>query len=215
MSIKKAFRVNILHVLYSALLYARLRSYFSISPVLLSWDSKISGKIAYNKYSVLLLGLNYDNVNSILRGSKIFVGDNGELIVNGHNEVARGTIIRVNNNATLVISGCSLSGSNRIYCYGKIMIGSGTQIAEDVWISDNDFHTFTCENKGVSTQIEPVIIGDRVWIGRGAIILKGVCLGDDVIVAANSVVVKGVYPSGALIAGNPAKVLRNNCFMNG
>jgi acetyltransferase-like isoleucine patch superfamily enzyme len=215
MSIKKVFGVNLLNVLFSSLLHLRLKSYFIISPIFLSWDSKISGNVIYNKYSVLLIGLNRENVNSILKGSRICVGKTGKLIVNGHNEIARGSFLSVNKNAILEICGCSLSGANRIYCYRKIVIGSGTQIAEDVWISDNDFHSVTYENNRTSTQVESIVIGDRVWIGRGAIILKGVLLGDDVIVAAHSVVAKGVYPSGSLVAGNPAKIIRSNCFMNG
>nr|WP_315850306.1 DapH/DapD/GlmU-related protein [Gemmata sp. SH-PL17] len=55
--------------------------------------------------------------------------------------------------------------------------------------------------------IAPVIIGDDVWIGRGAVILKGVSIGHRAIVAAHSVVTKNV-PADAIVAGNPARVVK-------
>jgi acetyltransferase-like isoleucine patch superfamily enzyme len=56
--------------------------------------------------------------------------------------------------------------------------------------------------------IRPVRIDDDVWIGRNVIILKGVHIGVGAIVGAGSVVTKDV-PSYAVVAGNPAKIVRN------
>lgn len=53
----------------------------------------------------------------------------------------------------------------------------------------------------------PVTIGNRVWIGGGALILPGVTIGDDAVIGAGSVVTRDV-PAGALVAGNPARVKR-------
>ncbi|MFA5898426.1 MAG: rhamnan synthesis F family protein [Hyphomicrobium sp.] len=54
---------------------------------------------------------------------------------------------------------------------------------------------------------DPVIIGNDVWIGDGAFIKNGVTIGDGAIVGAHTVVTKNVPPY-AIVAGNPAKVLR-------
>lgn len=51
-------------------------------------------------------------------------------------------------------------------------------------------------------------VGNDVWIGHGAIILAGVRIGDGAIVAAGSIVVKDV-PSGTIVGGNPARVIKN------
>ena len=53
----------------------------------------------------------------------------------------------------------------------------------------------------------PIVIEDGAWIGAGAIILAGVTVGKNAVVAAGSVVVKDV-PPGAIVGGNPAKMLR-------
>lgn len=55
---------------------------------------------------------------------------------------------------------------------------------------------------------KPVSIGDNVWIGGRSVINPGVTIGDHVVVASGSVVTKDV-PSYTLVAGTPAKMIRN------
>jgi len=54
----------------------------------------------------------------------------------------------------------------------------------------------------------PVTIGRNVWIGRGAVLLPGVTIGDHAVVAAGAIVTKDV-PAAAVVAGNPARVVRD------
>jgi acetyltransferase-like isoleucine patch superfamily enzyme len=54
---------------------------------------------------------------------------------------------------------------------------------------------------------KPVVIGDRVWVGGGAIICPGVTIGEGSTVAAGAVVTKDV-PSYCVVGGNPARVLK-------
>ncbi len=53
----------------------------------------------------------------------------------------------------------------------------------------------------------PIVIGDDVWIGGGAIVLAGVTIGDRSVIGAGSVVTKDV-PSDVVVVGNPAKIVR-------
>ncbi|KQM65066.1 hypothetical protein ASE75_08455 [Sphingomonas sp. Leaf17] len=55
-----------------------------------------------------------------------------------------------------------------------------------------------------------IFIGDRVWVGEGAYINKGVSVGNDCIVGARSVVTKRFTVNNAVIAGNPARVVKEN-----
>ena len=53
----------------------------------------------------------------------------------------------------------------------------------------------------------PVTNGENVWIGAGAIVLKGVNIGDSAIISAGAVVTRDV-PAGAVVAGVPARELK-------
>ena len=59
------------------------------------------------------------------------------------------------------------------------------------------------------TQTAPVIIGNNVWIGGGAIILPGVTIGDNVVIGAGSIVTKSI-PDNVIAAGSPCRVIRRN-----
>jgi len=56
--------------------------------------------------------------------------------------------------------------------------------------------------------IEPIIIGNDVWIGRRVIILPGVTIGDGCVIGAGAVVAKSIPPY-SIAVGNPAKVIKN------
>jgi maltose O-acetyltransferase len=61
-------------------------------------------------------------------------------------------------------------------------------------------------NRGLEVA-KPIIIADNVWIGGGAILLPGVTEGRNAVVGAGAVVTHNV-PPGTVVAGNPARVLR-------
>lgn len=98
----------------------------------------------------------------------------------------------------------------KIRCKDHISIGEDTAIAHDVMIIDFDGHTIL-EKEGEEYKKKPVSrpikIGNHVWIGTKAVILKGVTIGDGAIIAAGAVVTKDV-PAGCLAAGNPARVVK-------
>jgi acetyltransferase-like isoleucine patch superfamily enzyme len=86
----------------------------------------------------------------------------------------------------------------------SVKIGQDCAISWDVVISDTDYHQIL----GTSSTI-PIVIGDNVWIGCKATILKGVTIGKGAVVAAGAVVTQDVEPY-TLVAGIPAKVIRRN-----
>jgi acetyltransferase-like isoleucine patch superfamily enzyme len=106
-------------------------------------------------------------------------------------ELAIGERVFVNQGATLV---ASLS----------ISVGDDARIGDYVAIYDSDHHPV---EQGAEVQRAPVRIGRNAWIARGAIVLPGVTVGDHAVVAAGAVVSSDVPPR-ALVAGNPARVLR-------
>ena len=59
------------------------------------------------------------------------------------------------------------------------------------------------------TQTAPVVIGDNVWIGGGAIIMPGVTIGDNVVIGAGSVVTRDI-PGNVVAYGSPCRAMREN-----
>jgi acetyltransferase-like isoleucine patch superfamily enzyme len=94
----------------------------------------------------------------------------------------------------------------------RVTIGNHVLIANEVFIADNPGHPLDAalrRTQGVEPeQIRPVTIGDDVWIGHGSKIMPGVTIGEGAVVGAGSIVTKDV-PAYALVAGAPAKVVRD------
>jgi acetyltransferase-like isoleucine patch superfamily enzyme len=86
----------------------------------------------------------------------------------------------------------------------SIEIGDDTRIGDFAAIYDSDHHPV---EQGAEVRRAPVTIGRNVWIARAATVLPGVTIGDHAVVAAGAVVTEDV-PARALVAGNPARVIR-------
>ncbi len=97
-------------------------------------------------------------------------------------------------------AGCTILDS------APVTIGAATMLGPQVQIYCADHHRdATLRTQGLE-RARPVTIGEKVWIGGGAIILPGINIGNDAIVGAGSVVTRDV-PAGATVVGNPARIV--------
>jgi acetyltransferase-like isoleucine patch superfamily enzyme len=122
-------------------------------------------------------------------GSNVRIAGGSRIFVDGELEI--GNDVRINA-GTLVLAATS------------VVIGAGTAIAPGCTVMDSDMHELVGRPGS-----GPIKIGERVWLGRGATVLKGVTVGDGSIVAAGSVVTRDV-PAATLVAGAPARVVRRD-----
>jgi serine acetyltransferase len=89
----------------------------------------------------------------------------------------------------------------------SIVIGERCMIGPSCYITDHDHGTRAADL--VATQplkSAQTRIGNDVWIGAGAIVLKGVTIGDGAVIGAGAVVTSDA-PAGAILVGVPAKVV--------
>ncbi|WP_026564919.1 sugar O-acetyltransferase [Bacillus sp. UNC41MFS5] len=89
----------------------------------------------------------------------------------------------------------------------EVRIGQNCMIGPNVGIYTAG-HSTEPKGRNKSGYAIPIRIGNDVWIGGSCVILPGVTIGDHSIVAAGSVVTKDV-PTNTIVAGNPAKILKN------
>lgn len=94
-----------------------------------------------------------------------------------------------------------------------VRVGRHCLLAGGVTIRDFDGHPLDAERRRrmeptPADGVAPVTIGDDVWIGKNATILKGVAIGDRAVVAMQAVVTTDV-PADSVVAGNPARVVKS------
>lgn len=122
--------------------------------------------------------------------------------------------------AKILIGEQTFIGKSHLVSSSNIFIGNNVLISWGVTIVDHNSHSLLYSErakdvldwksgkKDWSNVIsKSVRISDKAWIGFNSIILKGVTIGEGAIVGAGSVVTKDV-PAWTIVAGNPAKIIR-------
>ena len=139
------------------------------------------------------------------QAGSIILGENASFEVEYFRSYDGATIF-VGDNAKLEIKSGYINSGAKIYCYEKIVIGDDVRIADEVIIRDSDNHELLKEGYKKSA---PITIGNHVWIGMRAIILKGVTIGDGAVIGAGAIVTKDVPPH-TVVVGTPARCLMEN-----
>lgn len=90
---------------------------------------------------------------------------------------------------------------------GKVEVGDNVMIGPSVQLL-TACHPLDAEERNALIEFtKPIIIGDNVWIGGGAIVLPGVTIGKNCVIGAGSVVTKDI-PNDVVAAGNPCRIIR-------
>lgn len=122
-----------------------------------------------------------------------------------------------------------INGGTSLVARTNIRLGSDVMISWQVEIRDHDAHSldwrarredilrqnenyrsgidFRSNHNWTGVGVMPIVIGDKVWVGFGSVILKGVTIGEGAIVGAHAVVTQNVEP-WTIVAGNPARVVK-------
>lgn len=161
-------------------------------------------------------------------GNTIEFGKNNHLvnslvIINGNNN----TIRLGNENSTINCEfwiedsngGIELGDSNKILGRThlaetegkKIVLGNGCLFSTNVIFRTGDSHSILDVRTGERiNHAASIIIGNRVWFGNNTTILKGARIADETIVATGAIVTKAFTQKNVIIAGAPAKIVKED-----
>lgn len=138
----------------------------------------------------------------------------------GCGSIVEGSIFFDKDGASVKIGSRVFVGASNLVCAREIEIGDDVLISWGCTIVDHNSHSLTWPGRardvenwfsGVkdwsAVKAAPVKIGSKSWLGFNVSVLKGVTIGEGAVVGACSVVTRDVPPY-TVVAGNPAKVIR-------
>lgn len=145
-------------------------------------------------------------INIFGNDNSLFIGDN-----NLFNDV---DLWIEDNNSNIEIGNNNVfSGSIQIACLeGKrVKVGDECLFSSNIMIANGDSHSILNSNGERINPSNDLIIGSHVWVGKNVSILKSGSIGNGVVVGSDSVVTKDFsLLNNAIIAGNPAKIIKQN-----
>ena len=168
----------------------------------------------YSDTSIFLETFNIvKNFNSTEKSIKVSIGENTKIGAQIFLDSIEGNV-KIGNN-------CAIGSNSKFISAIGIEVGNDVIIAWDCYIYDHNSHAIYWEQRcnDVKYSIngykkvwdnvkrQKIKIEDKVWIGFGCVILKGVTIGEGAVVGARSVVTKDVEP-WTVVAGNPARVVQ-------
>ena len=142
-------------------------------------------------------------------------GDNHVLNIGSNNVIQNSELCFEDSNCEISIGGhCRIYGAHIAVTEPNsfIKIGSGCLFSSQIDIRNGDSHSiFNMENDERINYAKNIIIEDKVWIGKGATVLKGVTIGNNAVIGTRSLVTKDVPPN-CISSGFPAKIIRENIY---
>jgi len=123
--------------------------------------------------------------------------------------IGHGTKIRCHEGEVEIGAKTVIGQDCTISAYRRVRIGEQCVIADRAMFIDFDHNVADTEQpiRRQGIYMRDVVVGNNVWIGYNAQVLRGVSVGDNAIIGANSVVTRDI-PANAVAAGTPARVIR-------
>lgn len=153
-----------------------------------------------------------------LRNSTIsFQGDNAVVYLskNRHTYLLRVTVYH--DSAVYMGNDCYINGTMTLIASERknILIGKEGLFSFGIFMRTADPHLlYDCETKRRINASKSILVGDHVWIGQNALVLKGTQIGSGSIIGGDGVLSGKAIASNVAACGNPAKIVRRNVFFS-
>ena len=183
----------------------------------------ISQKKFIEKHILIGKNSNIDNLNVQVRNP-----NKNNCVEIGEDSIVSGSFIFETINGKIIIGNRTFIGGGVFICVDGIEIGNDVMFSWGCTVVDNNSHSIKWSERkndvvewkrGIdenaigkykdwtNVKTARVIIKDKAWIGFNTIILKGIKIGEGAIIGSGSVVTKDV-PDWTIVAGNPARIIR-------
>jgi len=166
----------------------------------------IKGLRNIQTHGLLEIGMGY--VGFVHKNDTTYLNVHGDLIFQDKYIIGKGCRFDIGNGAVAKFGKGYVNAMTNFIIMHGITIGDGCAISWGCEFLDEDFHQITYEGK--EEKPSPIEIGNHVWIGSNVTILKGSRIPDGCVIASGSVVSTAFKKPNCLIAGNPAKEIKEN-----
>ena len=152
--------------------------------------------------------------NTRLVGCKFIFRGEGNKIVLGENSFFQGIEFYIEDNNNEISTGrhCLFCGQAHLACCEgtSITFGNDVLMSSEIVFRTTDSHSIVDMSRNRINHAKSISVGNHVWIGNRAVVLKGSILHENTVVASAAVVAGKEYKSGTVIAGNPASVVKED-----
>lgn len=145
----------------------------------------------------------------------IIIGDNSIISIKKSQNIINNLTIQFHigkNRAVLIDENFSVGGL--FLCLedddSSICIGKDCMFSHDLFIRESDGHSIIDYSGNLKNKASKMVIGNHVWIGAWARLCKDVYIPDGCIIGMGSIVTKKFTKKNSIIAGNPAKVVKED-----
>jgi acetyltransferase-like isoleucine patch superfamily enzyme len=168
----------------------------------------IAARVRARSWRLLHRGISVGAGAKAGSGCRLIIDPHARIVLGAGCEIDDGTTLAAYDEARIVLGAGSFVGHrSTLAARRSIEIGARTFLAELVSIRDHDHRVGLPPSAG-AMDVEAVVVGDDVWIGSKATVLRGARIGDGAVIGANAVA-RGEIPPRSVSVGVPARVVRS------
>ena len=193
-------------------------------PIIISNKTRLEGinkdtvKIDSNNIGtgMILIGIDDGSAGLMTKKLNNYFGTDGisQIVFKGYANISKGCCLKSINGGILSIGNSVYLNYNcKIFCKKEIILQDNILMGWNCVINDGDGHSiFEVGTDKKLNDNKSIFIGNNVWIGASATLLKGSYINDNCIVGYGSIVTKKFNNKNAIIGGYPSKVLKENVY---
>ena len=148
----------------------------------------------------------YGNNNTIIIGENAFI-NHTKIIIGFPNSKAKNCLVKIGQNSGLNSANIQLGESN-----SSVIIGKNCAFSYDIELNCTDQHSIFDKNNQILNIGKNITIGDHVWLCKEIRVMKNSKIPNGCIVAQGSIVTKKFDKENCVIAGNPAKIVKEDIY---